>query len=1074
VDYAYDEVAPVGAEGDAIALFLRNLVVQVTPDEFRREEVHYGRHSQLGRELLFLIANNDWMLATTESVEITSSMAVETKIKVDIDFDRVKHEAVRRQTGRLWLPVVVLPPLRRRSQVTVTVTDARGGPLVTLPSTDLHHRISAAISEMIINMFVVQGPDMLVELGWTPEHDQKLLLSAAIYRLLQRHDAAYSSLQEAAPPAESAEIHRARRWVLPLLDALAAVLSPAHLDAIPRRGWPVMPELPHRVTTVLRALAESEVVVVALERVQTPTVVTVTLPSRPLHLRPGPAKRHQRHISPPRLRAWHWAVPRVDVDVDLLLPSSEAARQVEVSLPDGLSLDQSRPLSTCAELDIQMGAPPPLRHLQQLMNQLLHPPRSRPISSYQCLADLAGAKADAVQELLRYYEVGHAAGTRERNVGYETTDEALSYSSLRARLAQLRSELGHLSAEGSAETLAGLASIWGGGEWLLPPLRRRTSAQVFSGRPAVVLSTSMIEDESERADPMRAKIHLGIAVTGSRALRRGGRPTVGSKRRARLTLCTGCLDHAASAVLQSTWWRNTTETSLTLSQPAYGYLVWQRGESSTLRDLLIDAQPTSARAHRQLPTVLDRPVGDRWTRWLSGLAAEASSRPAAQKRTASAEARFVSMQDNPASSREREPATVLGLLRAATASQSLTFAVFRDPPKAELDHSGDEVIRVDVDTDRAALSYVSAGVIGVFLGLAQAGGLLPVSGHPVAAVLKAAEKHGLAVLDVQLPIGAPAFAYDDLQWARVQLGLRDAGMSRVSEFLSDLHAFTDAFAVHQRPPLGTPHLHRLVTAVQTVREGIPRILNYQPSASNTGPEWESRLVLASDLDVVAASGAHQNEAATAKTWRVMAISAHQQPGIESKILNNIDPNLRLAGLKSATVHGETVLLLLGHNSDGPKGSMEPPGWTRKFGSARDIAVHIDKWQSREELGTAQHHPLLRVHMRTPNRPGAVLGLLDSLDHVLHENAPAAMTQRYRIFPYAKTETGAANTAFISIVFELPVTPPKLSHWGSAELDAIERSLRALLARGADAAATTPTEDLVGRDNVIRVSLAAGP
>jgi hypothetical protein len=111
--------------------------------------------------------------------------------------------------------------------------------------------------------------------------------------------------------------------------------------------------------------------------------------------------------------------------------------------------------------------------------------------------------------------------------------------------------------------------------------------------------------------------------------------------------------------------------------------------------------------------------------------------------------------------------------------------------------------------------------------------------------------------------------------------------------------------------------------VQTVPEGIPRILNPRPGA-NPGPAAEQAeaqaapapLVLASDLDVVASSGIGGTESLSAKTWRVMAIGADWHGGIESEILDSLDPDLKLAGLTAAILHGKAILLLLAHRQVG--------------------------------------------------------------------------------------------------------------------------------------------------------------
>ena len=83
--------SPANDEIRAVADQLRAIVRQITPEEFRWQEGNYDRDSPLGRELLFLIANNEWARATAETIDITRSDAVETMIKIDTDLDRITH-----------------------------------------------------------------------------------------------------------------------------------------------------------------------------------------------------------------------------------------------------------------------------------------------------------------------------------------------------------------------------------------------------------------------------------------------------------------------------------------------------------------------------------------------------------------------------------------------------------------------------------------------------------------------------------------------------------------------------------------------------------------------------------------------------------------------------------------------------------------------------------------------------------------------------------------------------------------------------------------------------------------------
>lgn len=481
---------------------LRVMVEQVTSEEFRWQEANYDRDSLVGRELLYLAANNEWVRATAERVDVVRSDAIETEIKVDVDLDHITHEAFRQRNGQLWLPVVVLPPLKREGLpepdpfVTLTVTDAAGNLLATLPNADVRHRISAAMAEIIINMAVAWWPDE----GHVPTaaRDQRLLLSAAIYRLLRREREAMPSeniqdkmsapageTREMTAPAQSAKeekvggalprISHARRELLRLINVYSGLLSQSKPDGMGEAMGPTRPQaeapgnrnegaptilfelrLTQRALLVLNALAVSTIVVVTMDRHDSPTVLTVQVPSRDLHDRP--AKRSVRHPGTWwRPGTWKWVLPRAELEVDLLLPSADADRQVEVNLPAGVSFDPSQPPLRQAEMEITVRQPPLLKHLQQLMLQLRNAPENWPMPLYQCLADLAGIKAGAARELLRDHWVRPAATTTYPTLGELRT----ATGKFDSKLAQLRAELSRFSEGNCATARTHLEEIWG-------------------------------------------------------------------------------------------------------------------------------------------------------------------------------------------------------------------------------------------------------------------------------------------------------------------------------------------------------------------------------------------------------------------------------------------------------------------------------------------------------------------------------------------------------------------------------------------------------------------------------------
>jgi hypothetical protein len=1199
------------------AKHLRFMVEQVTPEEFRWQEANYDRDSLLGRELLYLAANNEWVRATEETIDIARSDAIETKIQVDIDLDRITHEAFHQRGGQLWLPVVVLPPLVRPGLpepdpfITLTVTDAAGNLLATLPNADVRHRISAAMAEIIVNMAIAWWPP---DQGRPPAatRDQRLVLSAAIYRLLLRERAALPAedtqdemimpsedANEVTAPSEDTDktvgddalprMSHARRELLRLVKVYSALLRGTVLDGTagditaarplaekpgsvnrPDAGMPFVQRLTQRAVLILNALIVSTIVVVAADRGDTPTVLTLQVPSRALNARPtAQSVLHPSTWRWLRPGTWNWVLPRAHLKVDLLLPSADADRQVEVNLPAGVSFDPSRPTARQAEMVVTVKQPPLLEHLRQLMLQLLDAPKDWPVPLYQCLADLAGVKAEAARELLRDHRVRPATG-----IMYPAVDELRAATEdIRSRLDKLRAELGRLSADGDyAEARTRLKDLWKNGDWLKSArLQRRTSADTLSAR-AVVARAGMIEDVSKRASPHKAKIHVHVAVTDAESfsiarfsgwmsallmtvvlavfllserffkfsekdisaevlaivltlfsaiqagriersdrstvrgrlavagnklivasilpavvlavalafsrgatwaalwavgcigvqlvvqgllwlrLRRAYRPD--SQRAARSSSRTGLVFttdppvYSHSVALHSSWWRSTTADALMLGRQAYGYVIWQRGTSLTLRELLEAARP----AHTS-PTA-NSPQHDKWLRRLASLATTwspiqpaddlphtQSAQPAS--RGNSADPGDVGSHATP--DLLERPANVLALQRAGTAGQALTFAVFREQPKAnwatlpDVSAKADRVTipvcaPVNLDPDHLAPAESIMGTVEIFLGLPKDQEPLTVNSHPITTMLATAAEHRLSVLEVQLPVPTPTSAYPNRYWARVEVAFREFEIEQISTFLESVRECT--YSAHKRnPKTGVPH-PLWITGIKTISEGEPRIINPPATVrrSITG------LVLASDMDVTACGRSLSDKNEDARTWLVLAICADSRNGIENYILQNLGNELRLAGLTYVLLHGKAVMLLVGHHPGGRTGWDNLQSTLRNDPKGASIEVCVEGWQSRKELGHAGPEPLLRVHIRSPDRPGATLDALDSLREILQATtaSPDSIQENDWNVWYARIEVAEGNAGLILLTLRLAVDPRVVESW---KLEDIERKVR---------------------------------
>jgi hypothetical protein len=1237
-----------------LARKLNYLIGQITPEEFRREDANYDRDSALGRELLFLIANNDWARATSEIIDIARSDTVDTTIKIDVDLSRIAHEAFRDRTGQLWLPVLVLPPLQSQSLepdpfATCTVTDASGAQLATLPNADVRHRVAAALAEIIVNIAVARLPD-LGQHGVSASRDQRLVLAAATYRLLRSENVPKAvmtggTVAQQAPGGPAQRIGTAQRELAELLGLYAGLLDPAPaepgLAAAAARGNGARPDrsaepdhaapkrvfarvLAHRAIQVLDAFTKSAVVVAAADRARTPTVLTVTVPSRPLRKQPEPSSSQRRtqgllrRLGPSILNR---VLPRARLEIDLLLPSADADRQVQVNLPDGVSFDPWQKQERRAELDIRVGPPPPVTQLGYLMDQLAATPEVWPPELYRALGDLTYAKAAATRETLRDHRVvpRHLCEPADSKPPLRTKDVGDHLDQLGDILSQISAGLP------MADACAGVARAWEGHEdWLKVPMQRRASTDTVS--PDVVVARARtIEDVSQRGAPYRARIGVQVAVPDSeyfsvawfsgwmsvllmsvvgafffigglsgiasdqvsaevlafvltlfaavqvgrmerpdRSTLRGRLaqasnlligililPTVvlavalafsrglewgtgwafgciafqlfllgllwqrqrldadqqnqapqgpdagqqnrtpkGLQTRPPTVLCTDPPDYSHAEVLHCTWWRTTTADALLVGRPAYGYVVWQHG--ATLRSFLHSGRPA------QDPPPPELPAGswsERWERLrrAAGQRAQPTDMPQDDPDDSAparpepgvpraggppAGDRQDGADGEPPASLLDQPANVLALQRSGTIAQSVTFAVFRDQPKGDWEAATEEVHPVDLDASQLAPSSDVSAVVGVFLGLPKGACLRRHADHPVTAVLRAAasDRNRLGVLEIQLPVPAPSVAYAGLQWTRVQLGLRDGDYARLALFLDDMQALAAG-----------PTVPGLVIGIQTVSEGIPRILNPPPAAANPGPSAEqaetgpARLVLASDLDVVAGSGLHRTENASKQTWRLLAICSDWRSAEEIEILDSLDPDLQLAGLTTAILHGKLVILLLGHRPGGRGGHdqalLGPPG------SDSQAIAYLDKWQSRQQLGEGREQPLLRVRMRTPDRAGATLEVIESLRETLQEMAPGSLTEQdWRVW-YTRTVVTAGHAAVIQLTVRLavnPATTPRnhpIERWGPAEMSKIERRALALAASKMAARGAGSVADLgldAPEDTVISVSLITTP
>lgn len=1130
---AADEEVPQAWSLRAVARRLDYMIGQVTPDEFAWQDANYDRDSALGRELLFLMANDEWVRSTSEIIDIARPDAIETAIDFDIDLSRITHEAFRDRSGQIWLPIV-LPPLRQTPPgtepfSTLAVVDAFGNPLVPLPRADVRRRLAAGLAEIIVNVAAARLSDV-GDQEFAGGRDHRLVLSAAIYRLLRDETVPAPLLISDGPvrPASMepmGQIDRARHEVGAVLTAFAGLLTEPDLES--RGGWAAARQLAERALLVLSALTRSAIIVIRADRVQPPTVLSVRLPGRALHRATarwadvfGPAATSHRRWASfrtwwrklsriwRRLRITNWIFPSASWQLDVLLPSAEADRQVRVNLP-GISPDPSLAMRT--QFDVRCERPFPMRQLATVTSQLLQADPDWPSALRQSLADLALAKADAVEAILRDHHVG--AGPAREAFG---PDRAVAQTrDFRARLGGLRSALREIATRhgDSGAAHEALTRAWAGGGWLAWPMQRRTSIDTIS--PGVVAARArVIDDARQRSAVTSARMEVRFAVTDSTylaAARQTGRINA-------LLMFVVLLFFSLAHELGFPG-RQVSPEVLVLVLTLYSAIRLRLPDRSTARGVL---EPSGVLLiiFTILPTVilavaialfhslawimtwagscLALQLSEQWLmryiqRRAPSLGVAAQSEPGLLLytdapdyshdvvlhsnwwRRTTAEALMLGrpaygyliwQHDNQQElssllagyapkSQVEQPVNVLALLRSGTWAQGLNFVMLRE----QLDRPPGNTVQVDLDPGLLTLSEDATSMISIFLGV-PADAEAKIAQHPITVALRMAAALGLVVSEIQLPIPAPELRYAHLLWGRVQLNVRPEQLDHIQDFMASLIELTTT----------------TVVAIRSRTDGKPRILNPLPrpagTAAESGSAGHSRLVLATDLDVVARSGArHDDDAIPA--WRLMALCADWRMGIEAQMLAGLDPDLVLVGLTNAILCGQSVLVLLCRGARQEAASDDP---------ALLRAAFFNCWQSRDELGIAPPHPLLRVHVRTPDRPSATIAVLKSLHDAIDDEFPHVFNRRDLNVWYAQAMVRDGNMAHVKLTIVLPIdldsgTSPA-AEWDRRVFARLEhRALASLALRMADGdqnteSVVTPAE--APPATVIRLGLVRMP
>jgi len=1099
------------------------MVGRVNPDEFYWEDAHYDHNSEMGRELLFLMANHEWVRATTEIVDISRSDAIETTIKIEIDLSQITHEAFTKRTGLLWLPVTVLPPRagQRHSgpgrdgadrypspgepDPFPTVTGSEGDLLPVLSAADLRHQISAALAEIIVKMAVSHWPSSAGKPPGTASRDQRLLLSAAIARLLEsarppRHVPPESTQITATP-----RIIRAREPLLELLDPYIRQLKPRSGT---KAGPQFTPELARRAISVLRALAESTIVVVPVDYDAAPIALTLRVPTRKLT---QTAKVDRRKWSTWLIR------PAGHLEIDMLLPTADADRQIQVNLPVGVSIDQRADESGHSgprfpHLDIAVYAPPTLLEMSAAMEQVTvdyNPPWRTELR--EPLVDLARVKLDAVFETLRHYDAS-----------YHRLPGPATGKPLRI-LKQLAKDLRQVTpvTDGARRRFKEMWELFKADELRLS---RRTVPDRLSSPRTVAARADMIEPISQRAVPQQAKLHLDVTVDD-----RDYFSVARSSASMSLALMAGVLGFLI-------FWPKGSPTSdvlalvLTLFATIQASRI-ERPDRSTLRGQLF-AFGNLLIALSILPPLMlaialafrqSGPVADYWAAgcivlqgillfsMMHGPLTPAGSSGIGQRymfetdpleykhfeplgsdywRNTTADAlmigrmahgyviwqqsrqpygteAYTSPQLVPLLTRYSESAgsdNILALLHSSTQRLAITFTVFRGQPGKNWDKLvGDICSMADVDLDPDHLSPMDnvTSRVDVFVGVRQ---LPTIASHPLVDTLRAT-KNKLIILEALFPVPAPVDGHYDMQWARMRVALRDTNdIDRLAEFLG---------AVNDSHPAG-------MVVVQAAPFYPARVITESTQeASVERADAGERSLHAGDLDT-STMPFLEDEPEDARTWRIVAMCADFRSNIGSDIIDYLPLDLscyELAHLNYTLLHGLAVIIILAHETPHKESIGDDPtpdsqaGLDEKAQRSR-LQILVNEPVSRKQLGPMTQSPLVRIGFRWRERQGAFCDLLGSIKDAMAKEPPAINAKNSSI-SYARFQVARGRMSIGYLTIRMHKAAEQEQLWNQVKTEELGReiAISAALAAAHQQAPSSPRENLESLENpVIRIDL----
>jgi hypothetical protein len=1104
-----DTASPATDRLPRTAARLLEMASLISTDEFSWQDGHYRQDSSLGRELLYLLANDEWIRTTTEVIDVSHPDLIDTTITIDADLTMITHEAFRDRTGRISLPVFV--PLDQADRAadhwaTISVTDGTGVPLTLLPAVGVRHQIASALADLIITFAVSRLESAAVPVRLPPSgRDQRLVLAAALFRLLS--DEPSPRVQQARPTANRLSFAK---------DSLHYLLRPLVRELVADQADRGDAAAVRQVFNIVDALASGLVIAIGVDRQQSALRLNVSTPQR--HL--------TRTITGSPLHRLRLLRPKAQLRVDLLQPTADADRRIQVNLPPGVAVDR-RTRPPVAGLYIESGPPAVALALGELVEQLRHGGISDPIQ--RGLADLAITKTDILARILDQHLVlsdetgeGDAILTATEESSREPTAIAGGWLSVaREALVAMTEDAGP-----AGEDIGRLAEAWDKGGLEHVRLLRAASAgpptpRAFTGR------ADMVEAADQRTAPRYARINIPLEVPEASF---GATAKFLASMSAFLMLFVVLFFGFTLAAHGPEPDAGVLASVLTL------FSVIQAGrleipDRSTLRGLL-SANSAVLTAASLVPTLL--------------LALAIAFYPGTRAKFVASLVFFV-----------LQTMFLLTTLRGPLAPG----AGANEPPprilatRRPLNYTGANVLHSQWWRSITASALVTGRDAHAYLVWERPGSrprdlaeqpslhrllgsaVRPGAPLPLAAALTArvrtqdSPRVGVEVISEETSAAISEAMPDP--WPADLLGLLRSGTARealtflmfrqapenwpgeggvrvpidtdrltpLDESAQPLDIWIGMARDHQFGPMTT---HPLVTLADRVRDHGLQLRDIQfpappPSAGETiwarlcvgihdsemgrlGPflrETRSRLdddhatkrllirtTPQGSLHEVLADGAgpraeHRTSLILASDldvvsvtpdggrWRVLAICADARPGIEHAILlalGQTAPESRLAALSHAVFHGTTVLFLLCHQREQVDHSSPLADALPRTG----VYVALDEWRTSAELGMSLGEPLLQVHARSQDRPGMLVDLLNAVRPALRETLPD-QRDAYGAVRYARFTlvAGRTATAGLSIWLRTPrelVADLALATYGQIERDVLLRTLAAAVAR----------------------------